>query len=110
MYLYADTLNSSDLRNVVEELHNIRAKWQDLGLALGFHLPGDLDAIDQDSKSVQEKLRLLLQKWLSTGEASWEVLITALRTKTVHEDGLAKELASKYCPGLNPTTVRCKYI
>ena len=71
-------------------------EWYDLGLELGL-LPYQLDAIQKDSRGVTtEGQRMMLQKWLDTGSASWSSLVKALKSPLINKESIADEIAKAH--------------
>ena len=91
-------LSENDLRVLLEELNNISAKWNNLGLQLGVSV-GTLNAIKKDCNSTSDCLRETLTAWLKTCPSSptWKNIVDALRCRTVGEVRLAADLEQKYC-------------
>lgn len=89
----------TDLSNVYEELLDVRAKWYDFGLQLQVS-SSDLDAIRQKNREdPQECLRDLLSICLKQAnpKPTWEVVTTALRSRTVGFEQLAESITEKFC-------------
>ena len=84
--------------DLLVELHPVRAKWRDLGIALKM-LQTDLDAIEKDTiGAVDRALQNMLSQWLRTDEAcTWQQVVDALDSSVVSERKLAKALREKYC-------------
>ena len=70
-------------------------EWYDLGLELGL-LPYQLDAIQKDSRVTTDGQRLMLQKWLDTGSASWSSLVKALKSPLINKEKIADEIAKAH--------------
>ena len=51
------------MREVIDFLWDYRAKWRLIGIQLGIG-PGDLDAIDINTKNVEHALYEVTKKWL----------------------------------------------
>ena len=88
----------TDLPNVFEELHDVRAKWYDFGLQIKTR-SSDLDAIKQKNREdPQDCFRELLSNWLRQADPkpTWEVVISALRSRTVGFEQLAESMAKKF--------------
>ena len=83
---------------LVEELNNISAKWNNLGLQLGVSV-GALNAIKKDCNSTSDCLREALTKWLKTypSPPTWSNIVNVLRCNTIGEVRLAADLEQKYC-------------
>ncbi len=90
-------LGPNDLAPVLEELLEVRAKWDDIGLGLGVP-PGTLEAIEQDHPNSKRRLMEVLKVWLNTlPDPSWEGLVQALRRPLVGAETLANILEMKFC-------------
>ena len=79
----------------MNELHDVRTKWRQIGL--GLLIPrADLDAIRGD---FEECLERMLSRWLKQIDPAptWERLIAVLRSRVVDENRKAQELEDKYC-------------
>ena len=78
---------------LLDQLYPARAKWYNLGLALGQH-PDDLDAIKQQCNAAPDEcLREMLKVWLSTQENPHKEDITkALKVPSVGYPALANAL------------------
>ena len=95
--LVGQPLSEKDLRVLMEELNNISAKWNNLGLQLGVSV-GRLNAIKKDHHTTSDCLRETLTTWLKTfSSPSWSAMVDALKSRTVGEVNLAVELEQKYC-------------
>ena len=70
-----------------------RAEWRNLGAEL-LITPGTLDAIDMDRRNVGDKLGAVLEKWMYTGKATVNQLISALDSVSVLRKDLADELSA----------------
>ena len=70
-------------------------EWYDLGLELGL-LPYQLDVIQKDSRVTTDGQRLMLQKWLDTGSASWSSLVEALKSPLINKEKIADEIAKAH--------------
>ena len=89
-------LDLRDLKVVLRELFEVRAKWRKIGLELDL-TPGTLDAIQQRYLEPEDQLERVLIEWLKTGKASWRQLGEALCSCIVGEILLAKKLRETYC-------------
>ena len=95
--LVGQPLSEKDLRVLMEELNNISAKWNNLGLQLGVSI-GRLNAIKNDYHTTSDCLRETLTIWLKTfSSPSWSAIVDTLKSRTVGEVNLAVELEQKYC-------------
>ena len=107
--LAGQQLSENDLCVLVEELNNISAKWNNLGLQLGVS-NGALDAIKKDCNSALDCLRETLTTWLKTCPSpTWSNMVDALRSKTVGEMNLAADLEQKYCSAQDTSIVAIHY-
>ena len=94
-----------DLLVVMEELADVKVKWYNIGLGLGLDY-GTLDAIkEQYQNSHSDCLRDTLKMWLKAdlSATQWTKVVKALRTKTVGERKLARDLEQKYCTAQDTT-------
>ena len=90
-------LTVGDLAKVCEELYSIRDKWRDLALQLGVPVE-KLDYIQATHPDSADCLRETVKHWLTNSPApTWQVLTTALESRTVNEYGLAERLKKEYC-------------
>ena len=69
----------------------MRANWRNLGGELRI-TPGTLEAIDMDRRTVGDKLGAVLERWMYTGKATSDELVSALRSVSVLREDLAKEI------------------
>ncbi len=104
MWLFGDLstaggLGPDDVLTVLEELRNVRAKWEYIGLGLDV-TPGTLEAIKHEHRdSALDCLKEVLREWLkSIPGPSWEGLVQVLRRPAIGEQSLARELQAKFCP------------
>jgi len=87
-----------DLGHVLEEVVDISAEWYNLGLKLSVRV-GKLNSICTEFNTTKDRLREVLNAWLSTSEnPSWKTLIDALKSRIVGASQLAGDLETKYCP------------
>ena len=73
--------------------------WHSLGLVLGME-KYVLDMIDIDHRTVMDRQKAMISRWLDTGDASWSALVRALSSPLVGNKGLARKIAdqhSVYC-------------
>ena len=82
----------------MEELNDIRAKWDDIGLQLRMSV-GTLDAIKKQYDDPSHCLKETLKTWPKTCPSlpTWKNIVDALRSSTVGEVRLAADLEQKYC-------------
>lgn len=92
-----EILSLDDLSKVRNELHEVRARWYDIGLELGLPV-STLDTIKQECQDNTECLRRILQEWLKMidSQPSWRTLINVLQSKVINEGALAMMIAEKY--------------
>lgn len=88
------SLQATDVSNLRDLLNNVKTtNWYHLGLELGIG-SDDLDIIQKHE--VEDRLRLMFQKWLQVSEDhSWRMVCNALRT--IGENSLAAKLTGKFC-------------
>ena len=90
-------MNLEDLGPVLTELFPIKQKWFNIGIQLSVPVK-ELQKIFTDHKNDHNTgLRLMLIKWLESGQANWKTLCGALTSQIVEESTLAKKLQRKYC-------------
>lgn len=90
----------NDLKIIRQELDNVKEKWFDIGMELNQISPAQLRKIAETHKQDYSNcLNLMLIEWLERGEANWKVLCDALRSTTVKEYALSKQLHEKHCTG-----------
>ena len=92
-------LTVDDLRVVMKELNDVRAKWNNIGVQLGVSV-GTLDAIKKQYSDPSDCLRETLTAWLKSSTPGWTNIVDAL--KVVGEARLAAELEHTYCSTLDP--------
>ena len=84
------------LRDLLEELHGVRKRWYRIGLQLKVSDEA-LDGIDAECKdSHEDALLRMLKEWRRQEEASWTAVVKALRSRSVGEHILAKNLEERY--------------
>ena len=89
----------NDLAIVLDELHDVRKMWYEIGLRLQVSVE-DLETISSEHKSDQHSLRRVVLLWLKSRNATWSVLCNALNNRTVGEMSLADKLRKRYiCQG-----------
>ena len=84
----------NDLRTVIKQTLPIN-DWPILGIALGLPVHA-VDRLKRENLSISDLQRNMLQYWLETGDASWAVLVNALKSDVVAKVGLAKKIAKEY--------------
>ena len=87
---------STHLRPIRDKVWPARAKWRNLGAEL--LIPSDtLDEIEEDQRNTDEhKLGAVLERWMYTGRATIDQLISALDSVSVLREDLAYELSAQY--------------
>ena len=84
------------LWELVEELHGVRKRWYRIGLQLKVSDEA-LDGIDAECKdSHEDALLRMLKEWRRQGVTSWTAVVKALRSRSVGESILAKNLEDRY--------------
>lgn len=93
-------LTRKDQKKVSKELSQISRKWREIGVALAVP-PPTLDKVDKSNRSLDQKLSGVVKEWLTMagGGVSWKTLVEALRSSTLRENRLARELEVRYCSG-----------
>lgn len=86
------------MRDLVEELFDVKKKWYSIGLQL--KVPdAKLDEIEHTCKDdLARALRLVLQEWRNQigPRPTWAGVVKALRTRTVNEQDLAANLEDRF--------------
>ena len=84
-------LELTDLKHLCEILSGINAKYHPLGLQIDLD-PNEIDSIEMDYKSSQERLREVLKARLKMSQPlTWGDICNALRSDMVGESKLAEE-------------------
>ena len=97
------------LKDVVEELHEVKVKWRAIGIQL--EVPSaTLKMIAHTHKTDSEQAFAdMIEEWLSQvdPEPSWSAIVDALRSRSVGEGHLASLIERKRCPhqAQHPKTV-----
>ena len=97
-----DLLTLDDLYDVLDQLHEVRAKWYDLGGSLKVRA-STLDAIKVEHRNAPDIcLREMISHWLRqvTPRPCWNAVVVALCKPIVNEPHLAETLETKYCSGM----------
>ena len=93
-------MNPVDLATLVNELHEVRADWYDLGVQLRM-VTSDLDAIEQENTKDSKKcLRKMLSLWLTKttpSPPSWQRVVDALCSRSIDRPALADKIRRTYC-------------
>ena len=86
----------SDLANRVAAI--IPSKWVQVAIQLGVSM-GSISSIRKDYDDCFEKFMAVFDIWQrsSSPPFTWDTLVTALKSKSVGENTLAKELQSEFC-------------
>ena len=89
-------LTVDDLRALMKELKDVRAKWYNIGVQLGVSV-GTLDAIEKQYSDPSDCLTKTLTAWLKncSPPLTWTNIVGAL--SVVSEATLAADLEHKYC-------------
>ena len=109
-----DTLNPDDLKILVNELHEVRAKWYHLGVQLNMTVP-DLDAIKcQFMNNPDECLLRMLSAWLSKevpSSPSWQRVVDALYSESINKKLVAEKIKASHYPntGKSDTKGHCRF-
>ncbi len=91
VFLAVGQLGPDDLVDVLTELLDVCADWENIGLGLRLK-SGTLDAMKGPYKP-KDCLRDMLKEWLNTSpDPSWQSLIQALRSPIVGQESLARRL------------------
>ena len=80
-----------NLRHIHEAVYPARISWYNIGLQLDVPVH-TLDSIDREKGDDGDHLRNMLKWWLKRSGATWGALSDALKSPTVGEYQLAKEL------------------
>lgn len=96
-----------NLKMLVRMLHEVRAKWYDIGIQLDIST-GTLDAIKVQNSESGSCLREMLNYWLrnKSKKAIFDALIEALASEPVGENTLAENTSHLY---LTVTSEEGKY-
>ena len=92
-------LSLNDLKLILQEVQSAGNKWYDIGLQLDLSVDflEDLDSkLSKKKIDVTTCLRKVLVEWLKSNQASWLLLIRALRSDLVKGKKLANALQRKY--------------
>ena len=81
----ANLLNNNNIKEVLDEMWNYRARWKFIGVELGIDM-GTLDAIEKDCKVVDECLLKMINIWLrNSSRPTRQVIRVALQSKHVSD-------------------------
>ena len=93
-------LSSGDLKTLVNELHDVRADWYDLGVQLEIQTH-NLDVFRLKNQSDTNKcLRQMLSVWLLhefPSPPSWERVVDALSSPAIDRPTVAERIRRTYC-------------
>ena len=79
----ADLLNTSNTKEMLDEMWKYRARWKFIGVELGIDM-GTLDVIEKDYKMVDDCLLRMINAWLRNNpRPTRQVIRVALRSKHV---------------------------
>ena len=89
-YIYTPAV-TMDLSRLLRLLHDVRAKWYDIGIQLNISM-GTLDAIRAEHSECGKCLCEMLKYWLNSKsqQATFDALIEALSSEPVGENTLAE--------------------
>ena len=95
LYIIDKTLHQSDIRKIVKELYEVRAKSRMLGLVLG--LPkSTVEAIHMQWRDPADQLLQVIAEFLQKERPTWRVIINALMSPVIREHALARKIEAKY--------------
>ena len=87
------------LKELLNELHPVRATWFNIGLELGIpHTT--LNSFQQMHAKPLDLMREMLMHWLDRTvdpRPTWEAVVKALRSPIVEMQNVAEQLELKYC-------------
>ena len=85
-------LTHPQLTDLIEHVGSfVSTKWYNLGLRLGVS-DSILDSIEHDVRDCNSACRKMFQAWLRDNrKRSWNDVITALKSKSVGENGVAEK-------------------
>ena len=63
----AALLNTENLKEILDQTWNYRARWRFIGIELGIDV-GTLDAIDKDNRKVEDCLQEMITLWLRSSQ------------------------------------------
>ena len=90
-------MTRSDLKIVHKAVCVAQTKWWHIGLQLGLNI-SDLDTIKASHHNIEKCFTEMLTLWLKQGypPPTWSAVAAALRSPTVGEGWLAKQVQRKY--------------
>ena len=85
-----------DLANRVAAV--IPSKWMEVAIQLDISM-GEIDAIEKDKDTSFKRFMSVFDKWKRSccQPFTWRVLVTALKSSSVNEFHLAKDLLQEFC-------------
>ena len=91
-------LSIHDLGDVWEAVFDSHHKWYEIGLKLKVSVD-TLNSIMSEHSNPKDMLRETIKIWLKTAtKPTWQILIHALKSRTVNEGTLASTIEAKYFP------------
>ena len=94
------------VKELVEELHDVKTKWKIIGTQL--EIPrATLQSIEANNHDTEEAFTEMMHEWLqrSTDPApSWSAIVEALRSRSVGEVRLAKNIKINHCSSVQEVT------
>ncbi len=69
--------------------------WYFLALLLGIS-EADFERIQQDERMGKDRQKAIIKQWLQSGNASWAMLVSALRDEVVTQVAIAKNIADNH--------------
>ena len=90
-------LSPKDFKKVYIALFEKRSHWRNIGIALGL-IPAELNNIEAQYQGLERRLQEMLSKWLNNDNLSpsWTSLVAALRSITVEEMCLARDIEQEH--------------
>ena len=77
-------------------MKSITIDWFSLGNFLGVSYT-ELKIVERDHSGNLKRCRQeMLMSWISSGKATWSVLVTVLRSDDMNEPGVAERIEAKY--------------
>lgn len=90
---------TDDFAELTEKLSDVSSDWNKIGIQLGLKMD-QLDGFKERATDVELYLSKALNIWSRLNKPP-SVLITALRTKSIGQNNLARKLERKYCGKLS---------
>ena len=93
---------SPTLKELVEELHDVKTKWKAIGTQLEIDR-ATLQRIEVTYKNdPEESFTEMMNEWLNTNDdPSWSKIVKALRSRSVNKPMLAKNVELNKCQDLD---------